>query len=100
MRRCALPSIPSYAPSVRSHLVDALLTQRASASLSRNGAVPAWHVKHGWRGVGAIWEDMEPHVLDRPVWQTLTSRQAGLALGDARAWRMEPRHGPFAAAAD
>jgi len=43
---------------------------------------------------------MEPHVLDRPVWQALTSRQAGLALGDARAWRMEPRHGPFAAAAD
>jgi predicted GNAT family acetyltransferase len=40
------------------------------------------------------------HPLDRPVWSALTSRQAHLALGDGRAVRMEPQHGPFAAAAD
>ncbi|MES2444649.1 MAG: GNAT family N-acetyltransferase [Pseudomonadota bacterium] len=40
------------------------------------------------------------HALDRPVWAALTSRQAGLAEGDARAWRMQRDHGVFAAAAD
>jgi len=40
------------------------------------------------------------HPLDRPVWSALTSRQADLAEGDGRAWRLEPHHGPFAAAAD
>lgn len=40
------------------------------------------------------------HPLDRPVWSALTTRQAHLALGDARAWRIDPDFGPFAAAAD
>lgn len=40
------------------------------------------------------------HPLDRPVWSALTSRQAHLALGDARALRMAPEFGLFAAAAD
>ena len=40
------------------------------------------------------------HPLDRPVWNTLTSRWSGLARGDARAWRVDPEVGPFAAAAD
>ena len=39
-------------------------------------------------------------VLDRPVWAALTSRQASLARGDERAWRIDPGHGPFAAARD
>lgn len=44
---------------------------------------------------------MEPaHPLDRPVWSALTTRQAGFAQGDARAWRFAPEYGPFAAAAD
>jgi len=38
--------------------------------------------------------------LDRPVWTALTSRQAHLALGDARAVRFAPDYGVFAAAAD
>ncbi len=38
--------------------------------------------------------------LDRPVWSALTTRQAALALGDARAVRMQADHGAFAAAAD
>ena len=38
--------------------------------------------------------------LDRPVWSMLTSRQALLARGDRRAWRIDPRYGPFAAARD
>ncbi len=41
---------------------------------------------------------MQP--LDRPVWSALTTRQAALALGDARAVRMQADHGAFAAAAD
>ena len=41
-----------------------------------------------------------PHPLDRPVWSALTTRQAALALGDARAVRLDPAYGPFAAAAD
>lgn len=40
------------------------------------------------------------HPLDRPVWSALTSRQAHLASGDARAWRMDPAYSLFAAAAD
>ena len=40
------------------------------------------------------------HPLDRPVWGALTTRQAHLALGDARAVRLAPDYGPFAAAAD
>ena len=40
------------------------------------------------------------HPLDRPVWNALTTRQAHLAQGDARALRLLPDHGPFAAAAD
>lgn len=44
---------------------------------------------------------MHPHTpLDRPVWSMLTSRQALLARGDGRAWRIDPRYGPFAAARD
>ena len=44
---------------------------------------------------------MQPdHPLDRPVWSALTTRQAGLAQGDARAARFAPDHGLFAAAAD
>jgi predicted GNAT family acetyltransferase len=44
---------------------------------------------------------MQPgHPLDRPVWNALTTRQAGLALGDARAVRFAPEYGLFAAAAD
>jgi predicted GNAT family acetyltransferase len=40
------------------------------------------------------------HPLDRPVWNALTTRQARLALGDARAVRFAPEYGLFAAAAD
>ncbi len=40
------------------------------------------------------------HPLDRPVWTTLTTRQAPLAEGDARAWRLKADYGLFAAAAD
>lgn len=40
------------------------------------------------------------HPLDRPVWNMLTGRQAGLARGDARALRIDPGYGPFAAARD
>jgi ribosomal protein S18 acetylase RimI-like enzyme len=38
--------------------------------------------------------------LDRPVWNMLTTRQHLLARGDVRAWRIDPRYGPFAAARD
>ena len=38
------------------------------------------------------------HPLDRPVWNMLTGRQAALARGDARALRIDPGYGPFAAA--
>jgi ribosomal protein S18 acetylase RimI-like enzyme len=38
--------------------------------------------------------------LDRPVWGALTGGQAQLALGDARAWALDPRYGYFAAARD
>ncbi len=40
------------------------------------------------------------HPLDRPVWSTLTSRQADLALGDGRALRFDPAWALFGAAAD
>lgn len=44
---------------------------------------------------------MQPdHPLDRPVWHALTTRQAGLAQGDARALRLDPAFGPFIAPAD
>jgi ribosomal protein S18 acetylase RimI-like enzyme len=42
----------------------------------------------------------QPHPLDRPVWNTLTTRQASLALGDARAVRFRPQVNLFGAAAD
>jgi predicted GNAT family acetyltransferase len=38
------------------------------------------------------------HLLDRPVWNAPTSRQANLALGDRRAVRFDPDYGLFAAA--
>lgn len=41
---------------------------------------------------------MTVHPLDRPVWNALTGRQAGLAIGTAAAWRIDPAYGPFAAA--
>ncbi|WP_404710653.1 GNAT family N-acetyltransferase [Sphingomonas sp. MMS24-J13] len=40
------------------------------------------------------------HPLDRPIWSALTTRQAHLATGDARALRIDPEIGLFAAAAD
>jgi predicted GNAT family acetyltransferase len=40
------------------------------------------------------------HPLDRPVWSALTSRQASLGFGDARALRFDPGYALFAAAAD
>jgi len=43
---------------------------------------------------------MSAHILDRPVWNTLTGGWAHLAQGDPRALRVEPDHGPFAASAD
>lgn len=43
---------------------------------------------------------MTIHPLDRPVWRALNSGWAGLAQGDARAKRLNPDYGPFAAPAD
>lgn len=40
------------------------------------------------------------HVLDRPVWNALTTRQAHFAQGDGRAVRFVPDVGVFGAAAD
>lgn len=40
------------------------------------------------------------HPLDRPVWNALTTRQSGLAIGNARAVRLDAAYGLFAAAAD
>jgi predicted GNAT family acetyltransferase len=40
------------------------------------------------------------HPLDRPAWSALTSGWSAVAEGGARAWRLDPRYGPFAAAAD
>ena len=39
-------------------------------------------------------------LLDRAIWSSLTTRQAPLALGDARAVRFDPDYAMFAAAAD
>jgi predicted GNAT family acetyltransferase len=42
-----------------------------------------------------------PHLLDRPVWNALTTRQRDLAAGDpTRALRFRPEHNLFAAAGD
>ncbi len=41
-----------------------------------------------------------PHPLDRPVWSSLTSRQAHVALSNGLARRFDPAFGLFAAAAD
>src|ERR1700735_5534090 len=41
-----------------------------------------------------------PPPLARPIWSSLTTRQAHLALGDARALRFAPEYGVFGAAAD
>lgn len=40
------------------------------------------------------------HALDRPVWAAFTTRQREFAIGDARAFRIDPTVGLFAAAAD
>lgn len=40
------------------------------------------------------------HPLDRPIWNSLTSGWAALALGDGLARRLDPLYGPFAGAAD
>lgn len=40
------------------------------------------------------------HPLDRPVWSSLTSRQAPLSMGDGRALRFDPAYALFGAAAD
>jgi predicted GNAT family acetyltransferase len=40
------------------------------------------------------------HPLDRPVWNALTTRQAHLAEGDDRAWRIHAEYGLFAASHD
>lgn len=42
----------------------------------------------------------DPHLLDRPVWSALNMGWSGLALGDARALRLDPDYGPFGAASD
>lgn len=42
----------------------------------------------------------DPHPLDRPIWSALNSGWAAYAQGDARALRLDPDYGPFAAAAD
>lgn len=40
------------------------------------------------------------HLLDRPAWNALIGRQAGLARGDGRALRFDPDYGFFAGALD
>jgi predicted GNAT family acetyltransferase len=40
------------------------------------------------------------HPLDRPIWSTLTSRQADCALGGGAARRFAPDYGPLAGARD
>ncbi|MES2290768.1 MAG: GNAT family N-acetyltransferase [Pseudomonadota bacterium] len=42
----------------------------------------------------------DEHVLDRPIWHALTTRQAGLAIGDGAARRFAPDIGPLAGARD
>jgi predicted GNAT family acetyltransferase len=39
------------------------------------------------------------HPLDHPIWHALTTGWATLVQGDAQALRLQPDHGPFAAAA-
>lgn len=41
----------------------------------------------------------DSHPLDRPVWSSLATGWSALAQGDGRARRLDPRYGPFAAAA-
>lgn len=41
-----------------------------------------------------------PHPLDRPIWSSLTTRQAHLAVGDGRALRFDADFALFAAGAD
>ncbi len=43
---------------------------------------------------------MSAHVLDRPVWNALSTRQAAFALGRDRARRFAPDIGPLAGASD
>lgn len=43
---------------------------------------------------------MSDHVLDRPVWTALTTRQTSFAVGGDRARRFAPDIGPLAAARD
>lgn len=43
---------------------------------------------------------MTAHILDRPVWATLTGRQAELAVRHGSAIRMQPDYGLFAAMTD
>lgn len=43
---------------------------------------------------------MVSEVLDRPVWQALTGRQARLCVARGAAVRIDPDYGPFAAARD
>jgi hypothetical protein len=43
---------------------------------------------------------MSEHVLDRPVWSALTTRQVSFAIGDDRALRFDPEVAPFAATRD
>lgn len=45
-------------------------------------------------------EAIYEHVLDRPIWSTLTSRHAQFAQGTERALRFDPDIEPFAAARD
>ncbi len=45
-------------------------------------------------------ETSSPTPLDRPIWHSLTGRQAAVALGDARAVRFRPEVNLFGAAAD
>ncbi|MFL5296880.1 MAG: GNAT family N-acetyltransferase [Phenylobacterium sp.] len=43
---------------------------------------------------------MTAHPLDRPIWASLTGRQAPLALAEGRALRFDPAYAMFAAVAD
>ena len=43
---------------------------------------------------------LDPHPLDRPVWNALQTGWAAVAQGDAHARRLDPDYGPFGAAAD
>jgi ribosomal protein S18 acetylase RimI-like enzyme len=43
---------------------------------------------------------MKAHPLDRPVWNALHTRWSHLAINTAKASRLDPRYGPFAAAID